>query len=123
MFKKLVKPTAAETNLCMFYAIYNALPSEKLKIAFSGRGITENERIEELFTATVLEYKSKEEIEEDEYTERDLTKYLKHLVKQNVLNAFCWKRKKPKTNNFHKIWINPPQRDEIYVLFGYCTTN
>ena len=66
--------------------------------------------------------KTKQEIDEEGYNQKDLNHYLMELKKEGHSSSYIWKRKKNRTMNMHKILANPPLNIEIYVLFGLCTT-
>jgi hypothetical protein len=44
------------------------------------------------------------------------------LKKEGHFSSYIWKRKKNRTMDMHKVLANPPLINEIYVLFGLCTT-
>ena len=101
------------------YAIYNALPTLDLKQAFS---FNNSQPPSKEFVDLTQKLKSPEEIQEKGYSEKDLLRYLLHLKNSHIIKGFTWKRIKPKTATFHTIWNTRPKEDEVYVLFGLCTT-
>ena len=117
--QKIICPEKEEKNLCMFDAIWNALPTAELKLAFSNNN---NEQPSQEFVKVVGTTKTAEETAKKGYSERDLQKYLKHLKQANRIKEFKWKRMKAKKATFHTVWNTPPKGTEIFVLFGWCTT-
>ena len=115
--ENIIYPSSSKLNLCLFYGILNALPTENLKNAFCGGG-----REAEKFISMASKWKTKQQIDEEGYNQKDLNHYLMKLEEEGHISSFIWKRKKSRTMNMHKILANPPLDDEIYVLFGLCTT-
>ena len=109
----------AETNLCLFYAIYNAIPTAELKHAFS---YGNQQPPSKEFVTVVQQHRTKEEIAETGYTEVDLLKYLQHLQRSHFISSFVWKRIKPRKATFHVIWNNRTTSNTHYILFGLATT-
>ena len=115
----IVYPERDEENLCMYYAIYNALPTMELRQAFS---CNNNQPPSKAFVELIKEYKSIQEIREKGYSEKDMLRYLRHLKKTDIIKEFTWKRIKARTATFHTVWETPPKEQEVFVLFGLCTT-
>ena len=113
----IVHPSKSNLNLCLFYGIFNALPTEQQKKAFCGGGVEAD-----FFMRVTSQWKSKKEVDEHGYNQVDLLRYLNELKKDGHISSFCLLRKKRNTMNLHKLLLNPPSDDEIYILFGLCTT-
>ena len=58
----IVHPSKSNLNLCLFYEIFNALPTERQKKAFGGGGVEA-----EFFMRMTSQWKSKQEVDEEEY--------------------------------------------------------
>jgi len=112
-------PEKFESNLCMFYAIYNALPTIELKIAFS---CGNSEHPSNKFVEVVRLRKSAATIAKHGYTQMDMEKYLLFLEQNSYIKSFIWKRIKPRRATFHIVWNRRPKGYSQYVLFGHCTT-
>ena len=115
---EIVQPAPA-SNLCMFFAIYNALESKFSKKAFSNNNTEEPAKS---FNEWTRRWKTPEEIEKKGFTEFDMKRYLSILKSIGAIKRYEWKRMKNRHCNMHKILLNPPKEDEVFVLFGLCTT-
>ena len=115
----IIFPEKTNTNLCLFYAIYNALPTTELKHAFS---YGNSQPLSREFVALIQKDRSPEEIAKDGYTEVDILKYLQHLQRNQHISSFTWKRIKPRKATFHTVWNNRPTNNSHYILFGLATT-
>ena len=117
--EEIICPVKLENNLCLFYAIYNALPTLAQKQRFSGNNI---EIPSQEFVTFIHKMKSTEETMRRGYSERDILLYLRNLKTTGKIEAFVWKRIKASRATLHTIYSTPPKNEEIFVLFGYCTT-
>jgi len=112
-------PEKLDSNLCMFYAIYNALPTIELKLAFS---CGNSEHPSNKFVEVNRQWKTEETVAKDGYNQIDMQKYLRYLCTNSYIQSFTWKRIKSRTATFHTVWNNRPKGNSQYVLFGLCTT-
>ena len=76
-----------ESNLCLLYAIFNALQTMALKQKFSCNNIRSQE-----FITFIQKLKSTEVTMPNCYSERDMLQNLKHLQTTGRIKTFAWKR-------------------------------
>jgi hypothetical protein len=117
---KIVHPLDSSSNLCMFYALFNALRSTELRIAFSGGKMSDPsyhfvERIKH------LGMEHHERALEDGYNERDMGFYLSWLKNSGHIKSYTWtrQRKKRKYRLTHIIDRNQKHmKPMIYLCCG-----
>ena len=97
-----------ENNLCLLYAIFNALRSMALKQRFSSNNIRSQE-----FINFIQKLKSTEVTMPNGYSERDMLQNLKHLQTTGRIKTFAWKR--IKTNRATRS-TKLPQRKRKYLF-------
>ena len=51
-----------------------------------------------------------------------MKRYLETLKSEKIIRNYDWKRIKNRKLNMHKLLKNPPRGEEVFVLFGLCTT-
>ena len=96
---------------------FKCITNGELKKAFCGGGIEA-----EKFIGMTSQWKTKQQVDEEGYNEKDIRQYLEELRREGHIQRYCWKRKKNRSMNLHKVLANPPINDDIYILFGLCTT-
>jgi hypothetical protein len=99
----IIKPLDSSGNLCMFYAMFNALRSTELRIAFSGCRLADpSYNFVECIKRLSIEHH--ERALDIGYNEQDMGFYLKWLRQNSHIKSHLWTRqKKCKTWRFTQI--------------------
>jgi hypothetical protein len=111
-----------ESNVCGFYALFNALRTAKERLSFAAgdNSIPHDPFIQ--FINMNSNGMCKERVAVDGYNSSDFGNYLKYLKEKNYIKSYVWKRsKKPWRPSRHLCCREP--KENIYLLCGHATVN